>query len=52
MSTATTTTIAPFITGTWTIDPVHSEVPFTVRHLMVGKVRGRFAAVLTQTAPA
>jgi polyisoprenoid-binding protein YceI len=27
--------------GTWTIDPVHSEVGFTVRHLM-SKVRGRF----------
>ncbi|HLI38771.1 MAG TPA: YceI family protein [Streptosporangiaceae bacterium] len=28
--------------GTWTIDPVHSEVSFTVRHMMVSKVRGRF----------
>lgn len=28
--------------GTWTIDPVHSEVGFSVRHLM-SKVRGRFA---------
>ena len=28
--------------GTWTIDPVHSEVGFSVRHMMVGKVRGRF----------
>lgn len=28
-------------TGTWTIDPMHSEVGFTVRHLM-SKVRGRF----------
>lgn len=27
--------------GTWTIDPVHSEVGFTVRHLMT-KVRGWF----------
>jgi polyisoprenoid-binding protein YceI len=29
-------------TGTWTIDPSHSEVGFTVRHLMVSKVRGNF----------
>ncbi len=29
-------------TGTWTIDPVHSEVGFVVRHLMVSKVRGTF----------
>jgi polyisoprenoid-binding protein YceI len=28
--------------GTWAIDPVHSEVGFSVRHMMVGKVRGRF----------
>ncbi|MGN6161577.1 MAG: YceI family protein [Marmoricola sp.] len=27
--------------GTWTIDPSHSEVGFTVRHLM-SKVRGQF----------
>lgn len=39
------TTIAPINglqTGTWTIDPSHSEVSFTVRHLMVSKVRGTF----------
>lgn len=29
------------VTGTWTIDPSHSEVGFTVRHLM-SKVRGQF----------
>lgn len=28
--------------GTWTIDPVHSAVSFSVRHLMVSKVRGEF----------
>ena len=28
--------------GTWTIDPVHSEVGFSVRHMMVSKVRGKF----------
>ena len=35
----TQTTQVP--TGTWTIDPSHSEVGFTVRHLM-SKVRGQF----------
>jgi polyisoprenoid-binding protein YceI len=30
--------------GTWTIDTSHSSVEFVVRHLMVAKVRGRFAA--------
>ncbi len=38
------TNLAPgLIAGTWEIDPVHSEVSFTVRHLMVSKVRGVFA---------
>jgi polyisoprenoid-binding protein YceI len=32
---------AGIIAGTWTIDPSHSEVGFTVRHLM-SKVRGQF----------
>ena len=30
------------VTGTWAVDPSHSEVGFTVRHLMVSKVRGSF----------
>ena len=28
--------------GLWAIDPVHSTVGFSVRHLMVSKVRGTF----------
>src|SRR5258708_7115314 len=42
--TATTiaTTVPGYVAGTWTIDPVHSEVGFSVRHMMVSKVRGRF----------
>jgi polyisoprenoid-binding protein YceI len=35
-------TIPGYKAGTWTIDQVHSEVGFTVRHMMVSKVRGRF----------
>jgi polyisoprenoid-binding protein YceI len=38
-----TTSIPGYQAGTWVVDPVHSEVSFTVRHLMVSKVRGRFA---------
>ena len=34
--------IPGYIAGTWAIDPVHSEVSFVVRHMMVSKVRGRF----------
>jgi len=41
--TSTSSTSAPTLTaGTWTIDPSHSEVGFTVRHLMVSKIRGSF----------
>jgi polyisoprenoid-binding protein YceI len=36
----TATTIPGYVAGTWTIDPVHSEVGFVVRHMMVSKVRG------------
>lgn len=36
-----TTTDTGIVAGTWTIDPSHSEVGFTVRHLMT-KVRGLF----------
>ena len=34
--------IPGLIAGTWEIDPVHSEVSFVVRHMVVSKVRGRF----------
>jgi polyisoprenoid-binding protein YceI len=39
MSDTTTTTVPA---GTWTVDRAHSSVSFTVRHLMVSKVRGSF----------
>ena len=31
-----------YVAGTFTVDPGHSDVAFTVRHLMVSKVRGHF----------
>jgi polyisoprenoid-binding protein YceI len=43
MTTAATTSIPGYLAGIWDIDPVHSDVSFTVRHMMVSKVRGRFA---------
>lgn len=43
MTTAAQTQIPGYLAGTWDIDPVHSDVSFTVRHMMVSKVRGRFA---------
>ena len=40
--TETAVEIPGYVAGTWAIDPVHSEVSFVVRHMMVSKVRGRF----------
>ena len=40
--TETAVEIPGYVAGTWSIDPVHSEVSFVVRHMMVSKVRGRF----------
>jgi polyisoprenoid-binding protein YceI len=39
---ATTTVLPGYLAGTWKVDPVHSDVSFAVRHLMVSKVRGHF----------
>jgi polyisoprenoid-binding protein YceI len=35
-------TIPGYLAGTWQIDPAHSDVSFSVRHMMVSKVKGRF----------
>ena len=37
------TQTAPPAGGTWALDTTHTDVSFTARHLMVTKVRGRFA---------
>ena len=43
MTAAVTESAIPgYEAATWTIDPIHSEVGFSVRHMMVSKVRGRF----------
>jgi polyisoprenoid-binding protein YceI len=34
--------IPGLVPGTWSIDPTHSDVSFSVRHMMVSKVRGTF----------
>jgi polyisoprenoid-binding protein YceI len=39
---ASAETPAGYVAGTWDIDPVHSHIGFTARHLMVSKVRGNF----------
>src|SRR4051794_5327853 len=40
MSTSTITTSIP--QGTWAIDPSHSAVEFTVKHMGLATVRGQF----------
>jgi polyisoprenoid-binding protein YceI len=42
MTTTTLTTGLPLRPGRWTLDPAHSSVGFSIRHLGVSKVRGRF----------
>lgn len=46
------TTATPTLTGTWTVDAVHSDASFKVRHMAVGKARGTFAIkAATLTVP-
>ncbi len=42
MTMTLTQTIPGYVAGTWAIDPEHSEVGFTVRHMMISKTRGKF----------
>ena len=42
MSTATENLGLAAAAGTWTIDPTHTTIGFSVRHAMVSKVRGTF----------
>lgn len=42
MAFTTHTSTLPLQAGTWIVDPAHSAVEFTVRHLGLAKVRGRF----------
>lgn len=40
--TVTSASIPGYKAGTWVIDPTHSSVGFSVRHLMISKVKGTF----------
>jgi polyisoprenoid-binding protein YceI len=42
---STAVEIPGYVAGTFTIDPGHSDVAFTVRHMMVSKVRGHFTRI-------
>ena len=54
-----TTSIAThpaYVAGTWKLDPTHSEISFSVRHLAISKVRGFFESfdvtIVTDEDPA
>lgn len=40
--TVTSVAALPLTPGEWELDPYHSSVDFTIRHLGISKVRGRF----------
>ena len=42
MGTTTPSTIPGYIAATWDVDPLHTEVSFSIRHAMIAKLRGRF----------
>ncbi|MGY1693630.1 Polyisoprenoid-binding protein YceI [Geodermatophilus saharensis] len=42
MTSTTAVQIPGYVAGTWDIDAAHSTVGFSVRHMMVSKVRGYF----------
>lgn len=37
-----TLTHPDFVAGTWKLDPTHSDISFSVKHLKISKVRGTF----------
>jgi polyisoprenoid-binding protein YceI len=41
-TTETLSTHPSFVSGTWKLDPTHSTLAFTVKHLAISKVRGTF----------
>jgi polyisoprenoid-binding protein YceI len=44
--------VAGYQAGTWKLDPTHSEIAFSVRHLAISKVKGTFEQFdVTVTAP-
>ncbi|MET4704030.1 YceI family protein [Frigoribacterium sp. UYMn621] len=54
--TTITDTHPSYVAGTWVLDPTHSEVTFSVKHLAISKVRGSFerftATIVTAEDPA
>ena len=49
--TSTAVQIPGYVAGTWDIDAAHSTVGFSVRHMMVSKVRGYFRKFPASSSP-
>jgi len=45
MTIPTTSAPAAGASATWQLDPAHTHVEFSVKHLMIARVKGRFAGV-------
>lgn len=48
MTTSTAVSAPPLAQGIWALDPAHTTIGFTIRHLGVSKVRGRFGDVTAE----
>lgn len=42
VSQVATVSSEPYLPGNWTIDPIHSYVGFSIKHLMAIRIRGQF----------
>jgi polyisoprenoid-binding protein YceI len=55
MATTTTSKVPGYVAATWDVDPLHTEVSFSIRHAMISKLRGRFTklegVLVTTTDP-
>ena len=48
MTTTAPSPVPPLVQGSWALDTAHTSVGFTIRHLGVAKVRGRFGDVAAE----
>jgi polyisoprenoid-binding protein YceI len=50
MTNSTTAQSLPLVAGSWAVDKAHTSVGFSIRHLGISKVRGRFNAFTVNVA--
>ena len=49
---ASTTQLPGYVTGTWAIDAIHSDIAYSLKHLGIAKTRGNFTAFSGQVVTA